>query len=45
MITDQTVLAILPVVILGAIATVAGLYFARKERRESVDQEANRRQG
>ena len=40
MITDQTVLAILPIVILGVIATIAGLYFARKERRESEKQDA-----
>ncbi len=32
LIADQTVLAILPIVTLGAIVFVVGLYFARKER-------------
>jgi hypothetical protein len=34
LITDQTVLAILPIVTLGAIGAVVGFYWIWKERRE-----------
>jgi hypothetical protein len=38
--TNQTILAIAPIVTLGIIAGIAGLYFARKERLESERQQA-----
>jgi hypothetical protein len=41
LITDQTVLAMLPIVTLGVIVGVLGLYSARKERRASRERQAN----
>ncbi len=40
--TNQTILAMFPIVAMGIIATILGLYFAGKERRESREQEASR---
>jgi len=39
---NQTILAMFPIVALGIIAGILGLYFAGKERRESREQEADR---
>jgi hypothetical protein len=42
--TDQAILAIFPIVSLSILVAIAAAYLLYKERRESRDQEANRKQ-
>ena len=40
--SEQAILAVFPIVSLSILVGIAAIYFIRKERRESREQEANR---